>query len=69
MFKTALVLLALGGYATAAEPIVKIGKACPFGYYANGSYCLPFPYAKPAIPLAKGCPVGWHVYNKYCVRN
>ena len=53
-----------------AQPIERIGAACPPGYYRSGSYCMPGAgYKNPAIPKAGyTCPPGHYQNGKYCTK-
>lgn len=66
-----LAFLAFCVAAIASEPIAKVGSGCPYGYRANGNYCIPNPVAKPTIvKVGNACPIGYHVTSgNYCIKN
>ena len=65
-----LIALAVATMTAHAQPIERIGAACPPGYYRSGSYCMPGAgYKNPAIPKAGyTCPPGHYQNGKYCTK-
>ncbi len=59
--------------AAAAQPVPKLGPACPSGYRdePKTGYCIPRDAgAKPVLPIKGGnCPYGFHPEPKagYCI--
>jgi hypothetical protein len=51
--------------AQLAQPVPKLGS-CPYGYYTQGSYCVPARPAPPAIERDGQCPFGWYSQGYYC---
>ena len=50
-------------------PITRVGTYCPYGYYNQGSYCVPSATAPSyrAIPRSDStCPYGTYVAGNYC---
>jgi hypothetical protein len=64
-----LTFLVLCVAVMAAEPIVKVGKYCPYGHRESGNYCIPNAPTKPVIAKIKNCPVGYRASGNYCIKN
>jgi hypothetical protein len=56
--------------AVLAQPLPRI-NACPLGYYASGSYCVPSRNTTRQVIEKEGafCPLGWYSASGYCVRS
>jgi len=53
--------------AHSADPIAKVGKHCPSGYYKSGKYCMPLKTAKPVVEkIERECPKGYYKSGSYC---
>ena len=68
---TALVLLVPSAVMAQqpVQPLPKVG-ACPLGYYASGSYCVPSKSSNTRRALQKAggsCPLGFYSSGDYCV--
>jgi hypothetical protein len=53
------------------RPLPKVG-ACPVGYYASGSYCVPSKNGNTRGAIEKvggSCPMGFYASGNYCVRS
>jgi hypothetical protein len=63
-------MLSLALVLATAYPITKIGVSCPYGYYSQGSYCLPnAAMQRPvrAVPQTSSpCPYGTYSAGNYC---
>jgi len=51
-------MLSLALVLATAYPITKVGSSCPYGYYSQGSYCLP--------NAAMQRPYGTYSAGNYC---
>lgn len=54
-----------------AQPLQKVGGACPLGYYSSGSYCVPSRSASQGSIQKVGgsCPLGFYASGAYCTES
>lgn len=65
-FATLACLMTTAHAAPPPQPVLRTG-ACPSGYYASGSYCVPGGSARFALPRSGACPSGYYASGDYCV--